>query len=326
MGGRDLREGGSWTPMQRAKNDALWLMATLALATARLLPLPALRALGYGMGALAHGLGRGARERALANVAASLPELDDIARRALVRRCFATLGECLGETVAMLRERGRPPALPLSEEARATLDEARAGGRGVLFASAHLGPWERVAASLVAAGVPLVALARESYDPRFMAVYERLRSSSGVRVVWRSSPTAPVAIVRALRRGEVLGVPMDLRSRVPSIEVPFLGRPAPTPLGPARIALRAGSAVVVGTVARAPLPALAVQAAPAAGGRLGPLEVTATRIPLDDLRPDPAGAAALTARINEELSRRIRALPDGWVWMHERWTPRKDML
>jgi KDO2-lipid IV(A) lauroyltransferase len=318
MDSRDLREGGSWTPLQRVKNDALWMLAAAALATTRHLPLPALRAIGRGLGTLAHGLGRGARLRALANVATSLPELDDAARRALVRRCFAVLGEVLGETVALLRDRGRPPPLTLSDEARATLDGARAEGRGVLFASAHLGPWEHVAASLVAAGLPLVAVARESYDPRFMAVYERLRASSGVRVVWRSSPTAPVAIVRALRRGEVLGVPMDLRSRVPSIEVPFLGRPAPTPMGPARIALRARSAVVVGTVARAPTSS---GTARGTGGCMGGLQVTATRIPVDDLRPDPDGAAVLTSRINDELSRRIRALPDAWVWMHERWTP-----
>jgi KDO2-lipid IV(A) lauroyltransferase len=158
-----------------------------------------------------------------------------------------------------------------------------------------------------------------------MAVYDRLRTSSGVRVVWRSNPAAPVAIVRALRRGEVLGVPMDLKSRVPSIEVPFLGRPAPTPLGPAKIALRAGSAVVVGTVARAPAAPPSAHAGRAVGS-LGPLEVTATRIPVDDLRRAPDGAALLTARINDELSRRIRALPDAWVWMHERWAKSSDML
>jgi KDO2-lipid IV(A) lauroyltransferase len=134
-----------------------------------------------------------------------------------------------------------------------------------------------------------------------------------VRVVWRSSPTAPFGIVRALRRGEVLGVPMDLRSRVPSVDAPFLGRRAPTAVGPARIALRSGAAVVVGTVApRQPEPA-------EASSETSPLEVTATRIRIDDLAADAGAVTALTTRINDELSRRIRALPHAWVWMHERW-------
>jgi KDO2-lipid IV(A) lauroyltransferase len=101
---------------------------------------------------------------------------------------------------------------------------------------------------------------------------------------------------------------MDLRSRVASCDTPFLGHPAPTPVGPARIALRAGAAVVVGTVAPGP-----------AGGTS--LVITATRIPTFDLDGKAEGDdRELTARINRELSSRIRALPHAWVWMHDRWT------
>ena len=97
---------------------------------------------------------------------------------------------------------------------------------------------------------------------------------------------------------------MDLRSRVPSCDAPFLGHPALTAVGPARIALRARAAVVVGT---------------AAPGPDGSLVVTATRIDSSDLTRDEGGALELTRRINGELSRRILALPHAWVWMHERW-------
>lgn len=306
---RDLRLGVAWTPLQRAKNDALWLLARVALGVTRPLPLTALRATGRALGRVAHLLAGGARRTALLNVARVFPRLGAAERRALVRRCFVGLGELLGETVALLHGDRAPAPLPLPPDARAVLDEARAGGRGVLFASAHLGPWERVAASLVAAGVPLVAVARESYDPRFSSLYERLRAGHGVRVVWRAAPGAAARILRTLRGGEVLGVPMDLRSRVATCEAPFLGHPAATAVGPARIALRAGAAVVVGTAA--PLPAEHGE----------PLGVTATRIRTDDLAPDEAGALELTGRINAELSRRILAMPEAWVWMHDRWGP-----
>jgi KDO2-lipid IV(A) lauroyltransferase len=304
---RDVRTGGTWSPLQRAKNDALWALASLALAAARPMSLASLRAVGRLIGQAAHAVVPSARRTALANVARALPELDAREHRALVRRCFVTLGELLGESVAMLIARNAPPPLPLSESARAVLEEARARSRGVVFASAHLGPWERVAASLVAAGVPLVTLARESYDPRFSRLYERMRDAHGVGVVWRASPGAAARILRTLRRGDVLGVPMDLRARVASCSAPFLGHLAPTAVGPARIALRSGAAVVVGT------------AAPSADGGL---EVTATAIDAGGLSADDAGARELTARINAELSRRILALPHAWVWMHERWASR----
>jgi KDO2-lipid IV(A) lauroyltransferase len=237
-----------------------------------------------------------------------------------VRRCFETQGEILGETVALLLSGGRPPPIELGEGARSTLDEARAEGKGVVLASAHLGPWENVAASLVAAGIPLVAIVRESYDPRFDAVYAELRRATGVRTIGRSSPRAPFAIVRALRRGEVLGVPMDLRARVASVEVPFLGHPAPTPVGPARIALRMEAPVVVATVAprRAPSAGIETEGCDAVA-----LEIMVTRVSTSSLRADATGAAELTTRINAELSARILALPHAWPWMHERWLTKR---
>ncbi len=49
--------------------------------------------------------------------------------------------------------------------------------------------------------------------------------------------------------------------------------------------------------------------------------LTVTRIFLDDLASGPEPEAQLTERINQELSRRILALPEQWVWMHPRWDP-----
>ncbi len=304
---RDLRLGGAWTAGQRAKNDALWLAARLLLGIATRLRLPALRRAGRAVGLAAHAMLLAPRRTALANVARVFPELDERERRAFVRACFATLGTYLGETVAMLSPRDAPAPVPLTDEARAVLESARAEARGVVFASAHLGPWERVAAGLVSAGVPLVTMVRESYDPRFSRIYDRLRSQSGVRVVPRAQRGATAQIVRTLREGGVLGMPMDLCSRVASMDAPFLGHDAPTAIGPARIALRTGAAVVVGT------------AAPGAPRHADSLVVTATRIPTDDLPAGRAGVAELTGRLNRELSRRILDLPNAWVWMHERW-------
>jgi KDO2-lipid IV(A) lauroyltransferase len=160
----------------------------------------------------------------------------------------------------------------------------------------------------VASGIPLVTLARESYDPRFSRLYDRLRGGHGVGVVWRSSPGAAARILRTLRAGHVLGAPMDLRSRVPGCLAPFLGHAAATPIGPARIALRTGSPVVVGTAAPQTVE-----------GTSAGWCVTATRIPTGDLDSSEQAAIELTARINGELSRRILAMPHAWVWMHDRW-------
>ena len=300
----DVRErGGAWTRGQARKNDAILVAVRVALGASRLVPAAALRVVGRAIGRAAHLLFGGARRTALANVAVAMPTLDGPARRALVRRVFVHLGEHLGDAVALLSDRATLRPLVLAREDRAVLADAIAEGRGVVFASAHLGAWERLGATLVAEGVPLTTVAREAYDPRLDAIYDRLRGGRGVRAIYRGRPGAGTRMVKVLRSGGVLGVLMDLRSRVPSIDVAFLGRPAPTAVGPARLALRTGAAVVVGACAP--------------GGRARIL-----RIATSDLAAEPDRERLLTARINEALSGFILAMPEAWVWMHERYVHR----
>ncbi len=303
----DRREGQSWTRGQAVKNLAIVALVRAALAVTRPLPSPVLRALGRALAFTAFFAIRSARRIALENLALALPGTDPDARRALARRAYAELGAHLGDTIAMLHDRDvstSARSIVLSDEGRNVMAAACDEGRGVVFASAHLGPWEHVASALAAAGVPLTIIARESYDPRLSALYERLRTARGIPMIFRGERTSAVRILRTLRAGRVLGIPMDLASRVPSIDVPFLGQPARTPVGPARIALRTRAAVVVGS------------AAPSSRGT--GLAITMTRIETAGLSADDDGERALTERINEELSRRILAYPEGWVWMHPR--------
>ena len=302
----DLREGGRWTLAQRAKNDLLWMLASAAVATLGKLPPRALRAAGTALGAFAHTLLPATRRLAERNVALALPELDAVARRALVRRTYRTLGGYLGDAVAMLDPRCRVLALPFAEGSREALDLAIAAQRGVVFASAHLGPWERVAATLIASDIAFTVVAREAYDPRLTRLYDRIRGGRGLPTIYRGAPGAAARLLRTLKRGGVLGIPMDLASRVPSIEVPFLGHAAPTPVGPARLALRTHAEVVVGV----PAPCSTNPAA---------LELAITRIVTADLDSSAEAERILSTRINDVLSMRIRALPASWVWMHPRW-------
>jgi len=300
----DPREGGRWTFAQTLKNQGIYVAVQVALFLVAPFPARWLRALGRGLGVVVYALGAAPRRIARENLARVYPQKTAAERDVLARRVYQQLGTYLGAAVAQLASAGRFIPLPFEEGSRGVLEDAVHEGRGVLFASAHLGPWEQVAGSLVHHGFPLTTLARESYDPRFMRLYARLRGGVGVKAIYRGRPSSALRIVRTLRGGGLLGAPMDLRSRVASIEAPFLGEAASTPVGPARLALRTGAAVVVGT--------------PVAG-LSGSLAIRVTRIATHGLEPGSAGELALTTRLNDEISARIRAFPEGWVWMHPRW-------
>jgi Kdo2-lipid IVA lauroyltransferase/acyltransferase len=286
------------------KNEFFYATASLAIRWALRLPRGWLIHLGRQLGTLAHLVLWRERRLARSNLALVNPHLDPRQVRALERETFHTLGENLGDAVALLDPRELPSrTLGIDALSRRVLEDALGENRGVVYVTAHLGPWERMAALLAHLGFPISTVARESYDPRFHAlIYDRLRRDRNVHAIYRGQPGAPYAIVRALSRGRVVGFPMDLPGRVPVLPVTLLGQPSFLPVGPARIALRTRSPVVVGT--------------PAPSTEGAGLEVRIRRLPADDLDPTPAGEAALTQRIGDALGERIRALPTHWPWMH----------
>jgi lauroyl/myristoyl acyltransferase len=300
----------SWSRTQRWKNDALFLAVRAALELGLAVPRSWLPALGSAIGTLSHALFARARRTTLSNLELVQPELRPEARAALARSIFRTLGRNLTDTVALLDPTEAPSrTLGITCESREVLDAALGEGRGVIYATCHLGPWERMAALLAALGYPITALARRSYDPRLEnLIYPGLRTARNIETIHRGSPSAAVAIVRALRRGRVLGVLVDLpgRNRPEGEEgkmprratspVTWLGRPSSIPLGPARLALRTGAPIVIGT--------------PAPGG--AKLWLRIARLSTEGC----ADETELCQRIADALSERIRALPEHWPWMH----------
>jgi len=293
-----------WSAGQRLKNDALYFCAALGIRVGIALPRRSLPWLGRQIGRLAHAVLASARLQAKSNIERVYPALGAKDKRKLVSLVFQSLGENLLDTLALL-DPGESPTrtLFLPDESRAELSMALARGKGVVYVTGHLGPWERMAA-LLAMDFPITTVARESYDPRFHPlVYERLRTAHGVEAIYRGQPGAAFAIVRALRKGRVLGFPMDLPGRLATLPVRLLGQPSLLPRGPARIALRTRAPVVVGT----PAP-------PASD--TGFLRIKIERLAADDLAPTEAGERLLTQRIADALTARIEALPAHWPWMH----------
>lgn len=280
----DVRLGQVWTPGQAAKNHALYGAATAALAVAVRLPSPLLRLAGSVVAHAAWLASPSLRRK----VAARAPE--DLGARGVL----TGLGRVLADTVTVLVPT-KPLPLALRPGDRAALAGALAGGRGVVYATAHLGAWEAMGPLLAGEGFPITTVARESYDPRFDALYARLRTARGVEVLYRGKPGFPRALVRAIRAGRVVGFPMDLAGRgVRTIDVPWFGGwTRKTPIGPAELALRLGAAVVVGTPAR---------------------DEAGAYLRLEELATQGHDAASLTAALAERLSERVLGLPDAWPW------------
>lgn len=186
------------------------------------------------------------------------------------------------------------------------LDEAVHSGRGVLIVTLHFGLWDLGAAALAAYGYPIHAIVDTFGYPRMNDLVQGSRKKLGMNVV----PVERVGpgVFRALRRGEILAMLIDVPAPGHAVTVDFLGAPAEVSSAPARIALRTGAWVV---------PAMVVR---------GPERDTIIR-PVIDIRGaqyEPTGdeerdVRELTARIMAALGRCLTEHPEQWYLFHPLW-------
>ncbi|MEN8149395.1 MAG: lysophospholipid acyltransferase family protein [Planctomycetota bacterium] len=185
---------------------------------------------------------------------------------------------------------------------------ARAAGRGALLVTAHFGLFEMMPAALGREIKPAVVIGRKPADESFDAFVTENRARMDVRTIPQS---AAREILRVLKKGGVAGVLPDQDiDKLPGIFVPFFGRDAWTPTGPASVSVMTG----------APLVPLFIY-------REGP---ACHRIEIHEPIEDPGGTKeervrALTEEINRRIEAVIRETPGHWAWFHERWqtTPEK---
>ena len=98
----------------------------------------------------------------------------------------------------------------------------------------------------------MYVLQRERDVPEMNAYITDLRAKSGVRTIDRGSATSARDMIQAVRRGGMIAFVIDQNIRTESVKVPFFGRPALTPIGPASFAVRTEAAVVPAVIERLP--------------------------------------------------------------------------
>jgi len=285
-------------------------IARLLIAAFSRLPERSALAAGALGGRAALRLSRRHRERARSNVRIVYPDWSDEQVDDLLRASFAEMGRIAAEWAR------HPRLSPEQLQARVEfhglehLEKALQRGRGALVATAHYGHWELIPSALRhrLPQVEVTPTGRTLVNPWVQAMVASRRNLGGGSVLERDT----AEIIRALRRNAAVGILVDLRRsrKRGGILVPFLGRRAWTPHGPATIARRTGAAVI-----------------PAFTRRSRGLRHRIEFLPeLEQPRsPDQhADTAAATAALNNALGRFILAEPSSWLWVHRRFRGSPD--
>ena len=266
-------------------------------------------ALGGGLGAVAFVSLPSARRRAAAHLVMAFPScVKDADRGRIARRSFANLGRSLFELLMLSCRPHTPIERLCAVEGEECLKAALANGRGVIFLTGHLGNWELMAALVTRRGYPASVVATPLYDYRLDRLVIDVRAAQGVHTISRGSRSSAKHLLSCLRRNAILGMLIDQDTDVEGVFVPFFGRSAHTPAGAAVLALKTGAAVVFGFILRegAYRHRLIIR---------GPVELIRTGDHARDVYEN-------TALFTQEIERSIRAYPEHWVWMHNRWKRR----
>lgn len=177
------------------------------------------------------------------------------------------------------------------------MEQAIAQEKGVILITAHLGNVDILGQLPLVYGVPFSAPVEHVRPERLFQYTLRLRTSHGLRMFPADGPL--MELYRALRRGEMIGLPCDRSISENGRKVSFFGSPALLPEGPVRLALRTGATLIPAFGLRLPDDTFLARVEP-------PLELPQTG------NMDADIAAGMDMMV-EVLERNISQHPDQWL-------------
>lgn len=242
------------------------------------------------------------RRVAYVNLRFAYPDRDDAWRRKTVDGVYVSIGRLLVAFARFPKIRKKEVGEWIRYEGFEHFERAIAQGKGVLFATAHLGNWELSAYAHGLLTAPMNVVVRPLDNPLIDRIVERRRALSGNTLL--SKRDFARSILQALRRNEAVGILVDQNASIENgAFVPFFGRAACANLTFARLAARSGAPVIPGfAVWRSAERRYVLRFYPA-------IEIT-------------GDAAEDTARIQAAVENAIREYPDQWLWIHRRWKTR----
>lgn len=228
--------------------------------------------------------------------------------RRTAREMFRSYGLYWADFFALNGRLGENVSRFTTFEGLENLEEAVAEGKGVVFATAHLGSWDvgGTALASIESLASFSAIVEPVVTEKSEEEMKEMRRKRGLNVIPLGRP---LKIGRALRRKEVVFFVADRTINGEGVEVEFFSRPAEVPKGPAYWSLKTGAPVVPGFCVRD-------------GKRFicyvdPAVEFEASGDQDRDIRE-------LSARMVAAFEKYIGRYPPQWCMLQQVWTPDED--
>jgi KDO2-lipid IV(A) lauroyltransferase len=252
---------------------------------------------------------RGHVRRATANMRQVLgPHADPREATRLTRAAFVNYARYMVDLVRMPHVKPRELIDNIRIDGWEHVEAAYNVGKGVVFATGHIGNWDMAGAAFAARGRPVSALVETLQPARWNERVQRTRTAAGVKAI--PIENGPREMLAALRKREGLAVLVDRPVATDGgVAVTFFGRQTRVPGGAATLALRTGSPVVPAALVRDPRGTGYV-------AHIGP--------PIVGARGDDA--SLVMQGIMSWLEGIIRRYPDQWFMFRQMWPSSGESL
>jgi KDO2-lipid IV(A) lauroyltransferase len=224
---------------------------------------------------------------------------------ALLAANYLHMGRTVVEFLRLPALRPEQISAQMRLEGEEQLHQAIAKGKGVIILTAHFGNWELLGARLAQVFGPnkFYVIAQPQRDARLTQLMDKIRAGQGVEVIPRGK--AARETLQVLRQGAGVGILLDIDMKERGVFVDFMGQSASTSTSVAAFALRTGAAVLPIFAHRQP-----------DGTHVGKIfpPVTLTRSGDGD-----QDLYINTAHFSQIIGEQVRARPEQWIWLPDRW-------
>jgi KDO2-lipid IV(A) lauroyltransferase len=185
--------------------------------------------------------------------------------------------------------------------------------KGVVMLACHMDNWEWLGAALALNGFPLSAVEKPQPNRVYSDFMNELRRGVGQEIFARGTSEI-FGCVRAMRKGRMLGLIADQDGGYDGIFVPFFGKMASTPTGPAYFAKKFKAPCISIFIVRKP-------------DGYGHQVFVRKPFYYEDTGHPEEDAVRLTRKMTEAVEEIIREYPDNWIWFQHRWnTPYEEAM
>jgi Kdo2-lipid IVA lauroyltransferase/acyltransferase len=183
------------------------------------------------------------------------------------------------------------------------LQDVLAQGKGAIISTGHFGNWELAMHVLSSHGIIMAGVTKRQRNPYFDNYTFKWRQQSGLEIIYKDE--AGRNMIKALKANKAIVLLIDQDAGRDGIVMDFLGHPASTFKGAAKIAMHSNIPVVSSFLIRHPDGSNTAHFDP---------PIYPDAYPKTD-----EGVEQMTKDISLKLEEQILQYPHLWFWLHRRW-------